>query len=209
VERKEVPHGSVRGLWRWLRRRGVEAGWRGAVDSLRPHSHVLWRSLDADQQKRFLRHARPWWDVHRHRIAPEVAAVLKRMIGDGQLEIAAGRIKSMREGNRDLVAGIQRRGTDEVRERHFALGLNCTGPLGAIGRTEDGVLKSLFERKMARPDALGIGLDVDERSRVAGADRLWAVGPLTKGAMWEIVAVPDIRGQVADVAKDIAEELGR
>ena len=209
VEREEVPHGSVRGLWRWLRRRGVEAGWRGAVDSLRPHSHVLWRSLDADQQKRFLRHARPWWDVHRHRIAPEVAAVLKRMIGDGQLEIAAGRIKSMREGNRDLVAGIQRRGTDEVRERHFALGLNCTGPLGAIGRTEDGVLKSLFERKMARPDALGIGLDVDERSRVAGADRLWAVGPLTKGAMWEIVAVPDIRGQVADVAKDIAEELGR
>jgi len=209
VEREEVPHGSVRGLWRWLRRRGVEAGWRGAVDSLRPHSHVLWRSLDADQQKRFLRHARPWWDVHRHRIAPEVAAVLKRMIGDGQLEIAAGRINSMREGNRDLVAGIQRRGTDEVSERHFALGLNCTGPLGAIGRTEDGVLKSLFERKMARPDALGIGLDVDERSRVAGADRLWAVGPLTKGAMWEIVAVPDIRGQVADVAKDIAEELGR
>ena len=209
VEREEVPHGSVRGLWRWLRRRGVEAGWRGAVDGLRPHSHVLWRSLDADQQKRFLRHARPWWDVHRHRIAPEVAAILKRMIGDGQLEIAAGRIKSMREGNRDLVAGIQRRGTDEVRERHFALGLNCTGPLGAIGRTEDGVLKSLFERKMARPDALGIGLDVDERSRVAGADRLWAVGPLTKGAMWEIVAVPDIRGQVADVAKDIAEELGR
>jgi uncharacterized NAD(P)/FAD-binding protein YdhS len=131
------------------------------------------------------------------------------MIGDGQLEIAAGRIKSMREGNRDLVAGIQRRGTDEVSERHFALGLNCTGPLGAIGRTEDGVLKSLFDRKMARPDALGIGLDVDERSRVTGADRLWAVGPLTKGAMWEIVAVPDIRGQVADVAKDIAEELGR
>ena len=29
--------------------------------------------LDGDQQRRFLRHARPWWDVHRHRIAPEVA----------------------------------------------------------------------------------------------------------------------------------------
>jgi uncharacterized NAD(P)/FAD-binding protein YdhS len=207
VEREEVPHGSVRGLWRWLRKRGAELGWRGAVDSLRPHSHALWQSLDEEQQKRFLRHARPWWDVHRHRIAPEVAAVLKRLIGEGRLEIVAGRIKSMREGNRELVAGIQRRGTSETRERHFALGVNCTGPLGAIGRSEDGVLKNLFDAGLARPDWLGMGLDVDGKSRVTGAERLWAVGPLTKGRFWEIVAVPDIRGQVADVAEDIAEEL--
>ena len=207
VEREEVPHGSVRGLWRWLRKRGAELGWRGAVDSLRPHSHALWQALDEEQQKRFLRHARPWWDVHRHRIAPEVAAVLKRLIGEGRLEIVAGRIKSMREGNRELVAGIQRRGTSETRERHFALGVNCTGPLGAIGRSEDRVLKNLFDAGLARPDWLGMGLDVDGKSRVTGAERLWAVGPLTKGRFWEIVAVPDIRGQVADVAEDIAEEL--
>jgi uncharacterized NAD(P)/FAD-binding protein YdhS len=207
VERKEVPHGTVRGLWRWLRRLGAEQGWRGAVDSLRPHSHGLWQALDEEQQKRFLRHARPWWDVHRHRIAPEVAAVLKRLIGEGRLEIVAGRLKSMREGNRELVAGIQRRGKSETKEQHFALGVNCTGPLGAIGRSEDGVLKSLFDAGLAKPDWLGMGLDVDGKSRVAGAERLWAVGPLTKGRFWEIVAVPDIRGQVADVAEDIAKEL--
>jgi len=108
-----------------------------------------------------------------------------------------------------LIAGIQRRGTAEARERNFALGLNCTGPLGALQRTEDGVLKSLLDRKIVRPDALGMGLEVDGRSRVAGASRAWAVGPLTKGAFWEIVAVPDIRGQAADVANDIAEELLR
>ena len=209
VERDEVPHGSVRGLWRWLRKRGAEHGWRGAVDALRSHSHALWQALDEEQQKRFLRHARPWWDVHRHRIAPEVAAVLKRLIGEGRLEIAAGRIKSMRTRNRELIAGIQRRGRSETQEQHFALGVNCTGPLGAIGRSEDGVLKSLFEAGLARPDRLGMGLDVDGGSRVAGAERLWAVGPLTKGRFWEIVAVPDIRGQVADVANDIAEELDR
>jgi len=207
VERDEVPHGSVTDLWRWLRKRGAELGWRGAVDSLRPHSHDLWQSLDEKQQKRFLRHARPWWDVHRHRIAPEVAAVLKRMIGEGRLEIVAGRIKSMRAGNRELVVGIQRRGKSETKEEHFALGVNCTGPLGAIGRSEDGVLRNLFDAGLAMPDWLGMGLDVDRRSRVAGAERLWAVGPLTKGRFWEIVAVPDIRGQVADVAKDISEEL--
>lgn len=209
VERGEVPHGTVRGLWRWLRKLGAQQGWRGAVDSLRPHSQALWQSLDEEQQKRFLRHARPWWDVHRHRIAPEVAAVLKRLVGEGRLEIVAGRIRSMREGNRELVAGIQRRGKSETKEQHFALGVNCTGPLGAIGRSEDGVLRSLFDAGLARADWLGMGLDVDRRSRVAGAERLWAVGPLTKGRFWEIVAVPDIRGQVADVANDMAEELRR
>jgi uncharacterized NAD(P)/FAD-binding protein YdhS len=207
VARDEVPHGSVRSLWRWLRKRGAECGWRGSVDALRPHSHALWQALDQDQQRRFLRHARPWWDVHRHRIAPEVAAVLKRLIGEARLEIAAGRIRSMRTRNHELVAGIQRRGTSETSEQSFALGVNCTGPLGAIGRSEDGVLKSLFDAGMARPDWLGMGLDVDRRSRVTGAERLWAVGPLTKGRFWEVVAVPDIRGQVAEVAEDISEEL--
>jgi uncharacterized NAD(P)/FAD-binding protein YdhS len=33
---------------------------------------------------------------------------------------------------------------------------------------------------------------------------LYAIGPLSKGAFWEIVAVPDIRGQVAGVAKAVA-----
>jgi uncharacterized NAD(P)/FAD-binding protein YdhS len=69
------------------------------------------------------------------------------------------------------------------------------------------VLKSLFDAGLAKPDWLGMGLDVDGKSRVAGAERLWAVGPLTKGRFWEIVAVPDRRGQVADVAEDIAKEL--
>ena len=61
-------------IFRWLRRRSAEIGWRAAVDSLRPHSHALWQQLSHAEQHRFLRHARPWWDVHRHRIAPEVAS---------------------------------------------------------------------------------------------------------------------------------------
>jgi len=51
--------------------------------------------------------------------------------------------------------------------------------------------------------------DVDEHSRIAGSQRAWAMGPLTKGRYWEIIAVPDIRGQAAAVAEDIAMELKR
>ncbi|HXG81919.1 MAG TPA: hypothetical protein VNJ05_08975, partial [Sphingomicrobium sp.] len=63
------------------------------------------------------------------------------------------------------------------------------------------------DQRLAMPDELGVGLDVDQRSRVQGADRAWALGPLTKGRFWEIIAVPDIRVQVADVASQIVEEL--
>jgi uncharacterized NAD(P)/FAD-binding protein YdhS len=69
------------------------------------------------------------------------------------------------------------------------------------------MLRTLLDGDIVRPDRLGIGLDVDQHSRATGAERLWALGPLTKGRYWEIVAVPDIREQAAAVADDIAREL--
>ena len=209
VDEAEVPQGSVRALWRWLRRRGAEVGWRAAVDSLRPHSQRLWQSLPAVEQRRFARHARPWWDVHRHRIAPEVAQRLHELVAEERLEIVAGRIQSVEEDEAGLSVAYRRRGGSRVEQGRFAYLINCTGPLGTISRTRDPMLKHLLAEGLARPDQLGIALDVDERSRIVGSDRAWAMGPLTKGRYWEIIAVPDIRGQAAAVADDIAMELGR
>jgi len=207
VEEAEVPHGRVGPMWRWLRKRSAEVGWRAAVDSLRPHSHPLWQSLDLDQQRRFLRHARPWWDVHRHRIAPEVAATIARLVGEGRLEIVSGRVISAVDTGSALEVQIRRRGAAEARREAFDFAFNCTGPLHVIGRTRDPLLRSLLDAGVARPDELNIGLDVDSKSRVNGGERLWALGPLTKGRYWEIIAVPDIREQAAAVADDIEREL--
>lgn len=205
VDSADVPHGSVRGLWRWLRRRSAHVGWRAAVDSLRPHSHVLWQSFDADQQRRFLRHARPWWDVHRHRIAPEVAGTIARLIADGRLEIVAGRVVSSHNAEHGIDVEMRRRGASAPEARTFAYAFNCTGPLHSIARTTDPLLRSLLDSGAIRPDHLGMGVEVDDRCR--GGDRLWAMGPLTKGRYWEIIAVPDIRDQAAAVADDIQREL--
>jgi uncharacterized NAD(P)/FAD-binding protein YdhS len=209
IDAGEVPHGHVRTLWRWLRKRGAEVGWRAAVDALRPHTHRLWQALPLEEQRRFSRHARPWWDVHRHRIAPEVAKRMHDLIADGRLEIVAGRIQSVGEKGGKLAVAYRRRGRSNVEERSFAYVINCTGPLGRIDRTRDELLNGMLESGLAKPDPLGIALDVDERSRVAGARNAWAMGPMTKGRYWEIIAVPDIRGQAAEVADDIAMELGR
>jgi uncharacterized NAD(P)/FAD-binding protein YdhS len=197
------------GLWGWLRRRSGAVGWRAAVDSLRPHSQALWQRLSAEQQRRFIRHARPWWDVHRHRIAPEVARRLTELIGEGRLEVIAGRIGSMRGVDDGVEVEITPRGRGTAERAQFAFAFNCTGPLGSIARTRDPLLKGLLHGGVVRADSLGMGLEVDERSRAVGTGRLWALGPLTKGRYWEIVAVPDIRGQVAAVADDISRELER
>jgi uncharacterized NAD(P)/FAD-binding protein YdhS len=206
VERDELPEGNLRALLRWLRRRSAEVGWRAAVDSLRPHSHSLWQGLDGNEQQRFLRHARPWWDVHRHRIAPEVAATVARLIGEGRLRVMSGRIIAATETKDGMEVELRRRGSGAPQRIAFAYAFNCTGPLHSIDRTRDPLLRTLLDTRTARPDHLGIGLEVDENSRAG--ERLWALGPLTKGRYWEIIAVPDIREQAAQVADDIQRELG-
>ena len=209
VDQREVPQGSVAALFRWLRARSARVGWRAAVDSLRPHSQALWQALSVDEQRRFLRHARPWWDVHRHRIAPAVAQRIADLIADGCLEIAAGRIVGARPETGAVVVEIARRGAPAPKPYRFAAVINCTGPLHATSRTANPLLRSLLDAGAASPDALDIGIAVEDGARVAGAQRLWAMGSLTKGRYWEITAVPDIRAQAAAIAAQIAEELAQ
>ena len=207
VDPGDLPDGSVVELSRWLRKRSATVGWRAAVDSLRPHSHPLWQSLSPDEQRRFLRHARPWWDVHRHRIAPEVAQIIAGMVAGGFLEVTAGRIVSAGSNAQGIDVAIRRRGAHSDETRHFDYVFNCTGPLQSIERTKDPLLRGLLDSGEVRPDGLGMGIEVDDHSRAESSRRLWALGPLTKGRYWEIVAVPDIREQAAAVAEDIAGEL--
>jgi uncharacterized NAD(P)/FAD-binding protein YdhS len=165
--------------------------------------------LSPEQQRRFLRHARPWWDVHRHRIAPEVAQTIASLIAEGRLEVVAGRVISASETEDAIEVELRRRGSRDPSSRRYAYAFNCTGPLHAIGRTRDPLLRSLLDAGFVKPDHLNIGIEVDDRSRAVGGEHLWALGPLTKGRHWEIIAVPDIRDQAAAAANDIAAELRR
>lgn len=205
VERDEVPMGNVLALWRWLRRRTAHGSWRAAVDALRPHSSAIWQSFGEKEKGCFMRHARPWWDVHRHRIATEVAQRLKELIGSGQLEVMAGRVRSMRETKDSVDVEIERRGSNQIETRRFDTIVNCTGPLQAMARTENPILRQMLADGLITVDDLGIGLDIDDRDRAG--EGVWTLGPMTKGKYWEIIAVPDIRGQAAAVAEDIEAEL--
>lgn len=210
VEWDELPRPRVRDIARWLRRQSAKIGWRPAVDSLRPHSQRLWQALPLDQKRLFLRSGRPWWDIHRHRIAPQIAERIAGLVRTGRLEVVAGRLTNLDRDGDFVEAVIRRRGKTEAEPpRRFAHVFNCTGPLHDISKTRDPLVKQLIDNGLAAPDELGIGLMVDGHARVQGSERLWALGALTKGCYWEMIAVPDIRQQAAEVADDIATELGQ
>ena len=129
------------------------------------------------------------------------------MVADGRLEIVAGRIVAASDAPGGLRVEYRRRGKPEARNETFAYAFNCTGPLHSIARSKDPLLRSLLDAGQVRPDHLGIGVEVSGTCRAG--EHLWAMGPLTKGRYWEIIAVPDIREQAAQVADDIERELGR
>uniref|UniRef100_UPI0025C4F1E5 FAD/NAD(P)-binding protein n=1 Tax=Brevundimonas sp. UBA7534 TaxID=1946138 RepID=UPI0025C4F1E5 len=66
--------------------------WREVFDALRHQAIALWRSWSLPERQRFIRHVRPVWDVHRHRLAPVIARRLSSLIADGSLTVIARKI---------------------------------------------------------------------------------------------------------------------
>ena len=197
--------GGLMSLWRWVRRQVAQGDdWRARIDSLRPRSTDLWQGFSDEEKRRFMRHARPWWDVHRHRIAPEVAELLETRKAIRKLEVMAGRIKAADGDYEAVTLTISARGGEMI-ERTAGLVVNCTAPLAAVARTRDRLLRQLLDDGLARADSLGIGIAADDRDAATARDGLWVMGPLTKARQWEIIAVPDIRDQAERVAGAIAK----
>ena len=78
-----------------------------------------------------------------------------------------------------------------------------------MSHSENPFLRSLLGDGQARPDALGLGLDVTDGCALVDArgrpsDRVYAAGPIMAGTFWEIVAIPDIRAQAVRLAGALA-----
>jgi uncharacterized NAD(P)/FAD-binding protein YdhS len=214
IDAAEVPFAAeVSQFLRWLRklieRFAPECDWRTVIDGLRPFTQEIWQNWPEPAKRRFLRHARSWWDVHRHRTAPEVDRRLRDALSAGQLKVVAGKVSAIESRARGATVRYRRRGSSTVEAVHVAKVVECVGVDVNFRKTANPVLRSLLEQGLARPDPIGIGIDVtadcaiiDRSGEPSG--RLLAVGPLTRGMFWEIVAIPDIRMQCSRVARRIA-----
>ncbi|MBV9508750.1 MAG: FAD/NAD(P)-binding protein [Caulobacteraceae bacterium] len=198
-----------RQLRRFRREADRLANWRRAFDGLREQTQAMWKGLSETERRRFLRHLRPWWDIHRHRMAPETAARIDAQLANGRLRTVAGRLIALRAEIGGVTVTWRPRGESSLRADRVQWVINCTGAEGDPRRSSNPLIRRLLESGLARPDALDLGLDVDEQGRLIGrdgaaTDGLYGIGPITRGALWEIVAVPDIRLQAQRLAAAIA-----
>src|SRR6202044_2975783 len=116
----------------WLRATAREADsrgqdWRSVVDGLRPHTQAIWRAMTPRRRERFLEHARPWWDIHRHRMAPEIAARIGAMIAHGRLEIVAGKVGDAIPESDGVRVTLHRRGSRSLETLSVARIISCKG----------------------------------------------------------------------------------
>jgi uncharacterized NAD(P)/FAD-binding protein YdhS len=169
--------------------------WREVVDSMRPVTSRVWGCLSVADQRRFLHHlARPW-EVHRHRMAPSVAARVHMLVSTGRLTVSAGGVSS------DVL-------------RRAGRVVNCTGSSCDVTRRRDRLVTGLLRTGVARPGPHRLGFDVAADGALVDAQgrpshRLFTLGPLCRGRRWETTAVPEIRVQAAALAERLSDAAPR
>jgi uncharacterized NAD(P)/FAD-binding protein YdhS len=175
--------------------------WRAVVDSLRPVTQTLWRNLDTKEKQRFLRRLFTFWNIHRHRMAPEIADHMAALQKKGMLQIInAGIVDVVVEKNALEIFYRQRQGNTQSLKADLLI--NCTGPDYSLKNTPNPLLRSLIAQELAALHPLGMGLSEEKRHPA-----LFMIGTLLLGERLETVAVPELRDQAFSVAKSALEYI--
>ena len=205
----DLPLGRrVTDLMLWLRNRAAEVeaeggNWRSVVDGLRPHVQKLWQAMDLDARARFLRHACVWWEVHRHRLPPSSAWRIEAARSEGRLVLRrAAFLGAKRSSDNTISVRLLPTGStmEETQTVHHLI--DCRGIRRDPERNAAPVVRQMLSDGLAKVDPLRLGILVDDSARVLRPDGtvlqgVFAIGPVSRSAFWEITAIPDIRVQAA------------
>jgi uncharacterized NAD(P)/FAD-binding protein YdhS len=200
---------GARGLLHAIRRRIREAesegvDWRAVIDSLRHVTNEIWCALDISEQRRVLRHLKTWWDIHRHRMAPEIGAKIAAAQASGQLQIRAGRVWNLAQEEGGVSVEITGRDGQAVSLKVVRV-INCTGSDEDYRRIPNPLIQSLLNTERIAPNYIGKGLRTDSYGALIDADGLTAdwlltLGPPRLGGLFETTAVPELRKQAEALA---------
>ena len=204
-------------LWRLIRMRVALAerdghDWRAVIDGLRPINEKLWQRLSLQERRRFLRHAAVLWDVHRHRVAPQLHEQLQQLINSGALEIIAGRLEAKQNRANQLQLQIRRRGAASSEYLEVDRLITCTGIRLDYARSTQPLLQRLLQRQQLQADVLALGITTTPPGELVGGNGqvvsgMYTLGPPRRGELWESTAVPELRQQAQELASHILMSL--
>lgn len=149
------------------------------------------------EKRAFLRHAKPLWEVHRHRIPATHLAAIQALQRTGRLDLLAGRIRELSDGQ----VTLRSRGREgHMQTVPFDAGFMCVGPEGDLAQVSHPLVKNLLEQGLLKRGELGLGIDA---STAEGQRDFIVVGPMERESLWEITAVRELREQASRVAEQI------
>ncbi len=184
--------------------------WRALIDSIRPITQTIWQNWPHKEKERFIKHLRAYWDIHRHRIAPEIMQIIKASIASNQTTVSAGCITNvtyLKNLSNTFELSFINKYSKQTQKLNSDYIINATGP-NYISYLDHPLIQSIIEQDLTCWDKFKLGFHVNVDSLLVNAQgdtssNLYAIGPLTKSMFWEIIAVPDIRGQASNVVKNI------
>lgn len=215
----EAPAHTTLSLLRRVRRAIADAArhglsWHPVLDQIRLQGTGIWRALPTRERAKLIKHLRPFWDTYRFRIAPQVDDVIKRRIADGTLTIRAAALRASTAQEpaalgKELAVDIRARRGKTWERSAFDAVVIATGPAHGTVFQSNALLHQLQDAGLARPDPLGLGIDVDLQGHVIARDgraddALFVAGPLARGTFGELMGVPDLAQYVRSIAETIA-----
>ena len=188
-------------------------GWHPVLDAVRRQGQIIWQALPLAEQRRVVRHLRALWDVHRFRIAPQIAAVLDRRVAEGTLAYRAASMTGAErvDGRIGVTLRPRRQHTQAIET--FDRVVVTTGPAHAgIFRTNTAIA-ALGRMGLVRLDPIGLGLATDSQGRAVGTsgrptDSIFVSGPLARGSVGELMGIPEVTAHAERIAAEIQQWLG-
>lgn len=182
--------------------------WRSVLDVMRAHIPDIWQAFSLAEKKQFLRHARPYWETHRHRMPASSAALIKELQMQGRLELIAGTITDMTDNGEMASVTIKQRSQTVTRTISVSRVINCTGPQCDFTKVKLPLVEQLLADGLIKPDELRLGLLTTPEGTLLNekgiaVEGLYTLGPPRKAMLYESTALREIRQQ----AKDLAHQL--
>ena len=178
--------------------------WRSVIDCLRPHTSSLWQLLSQADRARFLRHARWTWERARHRMAPQVAQSINALESEGRLQRLRGHMHGVTLAERGVQMTFLPKGGTSEQTLDADLIIQSTGLETDVRRTQHTLLQQLMTNGHIRSDPFGLGIDAAPDGRLlhdgSAWPRLFAIGSMLRGTLWESTAMPEIRQQARQLA---------
>lgn len=186
--------------------------WHSVLDAVRGQGQAIWQSLPVAERRRIARHVRPFWDVHRFRIAPQVEAAVDNAISAGRLTVLAASIASAEADAEGIAVTLKPRRSKETIRQHFDRVIVTTGPDHGGVLASQPFLAGLAEKGIVAACPTGLGILCDREGHAIDArgeavDGLYVAGPLARGTFGELMGLPQVSEYAVFIADRVLGEI--